>query len=380
MIKEIRRIKLLYLVSSLRPCGPTNQLCNILKYLDRERFEPLVVTLSPEKTASDLTAISGLGVDIQTLGLSRVGGMIFGRSHFKKILEKYAPDIIHSQGIRSDILSSGIKRAYIVLATLRNYPFHDYPMKFGPVLGRIMAWRHLRALAKIRTVVACSKSVLQKMEFLGPDLHVIQNGIDVDRFNSAGELDIQRFRQRWGVDSGERVFVTCGALIQRKDPLALIHGFLSSSVLRQDHLFILGDGPLREECERATGSTSRIHILGQVSDVRPYLQGADYFLSASHSEGLPNALLEALACGLPVAVSDIPSHREILSLSPKSAEFFPVGDVPRINKALEVLRKTPRNMRSVAARLLVSEHFDASKMSHLYQELYCDILKGKNLA
>lgn len=377
MPRETRPKKIVYLLSTLKSCGPISQLRYILEHLDREYFEPLVVTLSPEPNDSAWLEIAAINVQIKSLNLSRIGGVVRGGSLYKRVLERFAPDLVHTQGIRPDILSAKSAGRAIAVATLRNYPYHDYPMKYGRVRGHLMAWRHLRALLAMRAVVACSNSVAEKLGCLEHNLHVIQNGVDIDRFNPASAQDFQAMRRKWGVAAGERVFVAAGALIPRKDPLMIIRSFSSSAALRRDHLLILGDGPLRAACEREAAGHGRIRIMGQVSDVRPYLQGADFFLSASHSEGLPNAVLEALACGLPTAVSDIPSHRELIRLSPEAGELFPVGDERAIRNSIEQLLNTDRRARSSAARALVRNHFSARKMSLFYQAMYSKLLDGK---
>jgi glycosyltransferase involved in cell wall biosynthesis len=95
---------------------------------------------------------------------------------------------------------------------------------------------------------------------------------------------------------------------------------------------------------------------------------ADCFVSASRAEGLPNAVLEALACSLPVLLSDIPAHREILALSSAAGELFSIDRPESLNEAIQNFEIT--NNRRTAARALAMEHFSAEAMSRSYQELY----------
>jgi glycosyltransferase involved in cell wall biosynthesis len=141
-------------------------------------------------------------------------------------------------------------------------------------------------------------------------------------------------------------------------------------------LFILGDGPLWAACQKEAAGHERVHLVGHIGDVRPYLRGADYYVSASHSEGLPNAVLEAMACGLPVALSDIPSHREQVGPSPLVGELFPPADTVGFGQCLERLTSSDRQARSRAAVTLVHKNFSARKMSLAYQALYWDLLDG----
>lgn len=371
--------KVLYLVSSLKACAPTTQLRYIMEGLDRRQFEPHVLTLSPEPTDSALAGIAQMGVEVESLNLSRGEGVVLAGRRLREVLERVRPDLIHSSGFRADILAAD-SAAVPTITTIRNYPFHDYPMKFGRFLGMWMAWRHCRVLGGFSAVVPCSHAIAGLFGRSGSGFHVIQDGIDTDHFIQISDAKRRQTRQAWGVGEGERVFVTAGSLIARKDPVTLLRGFLTASAAIKGHLFILGDGPLRDSCRRLSADDKRIRMFGHLKDVRPYLQAADYYVSASHSEGLPNAVLEAMACGLPVALSDIPSHREQIESSPVVGELFPVGDATGLGRALESLAGSDRAMRSEAAVALVKENFTARGMSLAYQALYSRLLDKSRAA
>ena len=72
-------VRLLFLASTLRRGGPTTQLLNIVRYLDGDRFEPVVVTLSPEPADSMRSSFENLGVRVESLLLSRLRGMVHRR-------------------------------------------------------------------------------------------------------------------------------------------------------------------------------------------------------------------------------------------------------------------------------------------------------------
>ena len=151
--------KILYIVSTLKRSGPTNQLSYIIKYLDKNYYEPIVLTLStePQKNSMKDYFIDSLHVSVETLGLSRVKGLLFAKSHIKKFIKDNNIDLVHSQGIRADGLMSSIDIPRV--ATLRNYPYYDYPMTYGKFKGFLMAKKHLKYLEKINNPVVVSKSI-----------------------------------------------------------------------------------------------------------------------------------------------------------------------------------------------------------------------------
>ena len=104
-----------------------------------------------------------------------------------------------------------------------------------------------------------------------------------------------------------------------------------------------------------------------VDNVIDYLQISDVFVSAALSEGLPNTVLEAMACGLPTILSDINPHKE---LAKSVAQFFEPENV-----ALLVEELSKASKRNNESRSIVVKNFSAREMSRQYQELYLSLLK-----
>ena len=102
-------VNILYVVSNLGRCGPTNQLLNIIRNLDPEVFQPTVITLSPEPRDSLKYRYEELGIDVQSLGMSRVKGLFKSKEILRQRIKKIAPSVIHTQGIRADSLLSKLK-------------------------------------------------------------------------------------------------------------------------------------------------------------------------------------------------------------------------------------------------------------------------------
>jgi glycosyltransferase involved in cell wall biosynthesis len=366
-------IKICYVLSRLVDGGPSNQLFYILTNLDDE-FDPSVITLSPEYDTTARPKFEEAGIPVQSLGLGRMGGVLRGGSALKRAVEEKGADIVHSQGIRPDLLSALYLEGYPRICNIQNYAYDDYPMKHGALLGYPMAWLHLRAVGRIDHPVACSKSVSAELAPHKIDVRVIQNAVDTEWYRPASAPKKRRLRAKLNLPEEGHVTVSVGSLIPRKEAETVIEGFPAGGVEEENILLILGDGPLRDKCERlAEDSDAEIRLLGHVEDVRSHLQAADLFVSASRAEGLPCTVMEALSTGLPVVLSDIPPHREFFPGDPPPGQFFPVGNSQALGEAIEEIRREDTEGLARQARDLAVQNFGAEQMSEKYQRLYREI-------
>ena len=364
--------KILYIVSTLRDSGPTNQLYYLIDNLDDE-FDATILTLSPEPEDSELTRFQELDVEYTTLGLSRLKGVILGPSKLRSAVNQHDPDVIHTQGIRADTLSALFLSNYPRVTTIRNYSHDDYPAKYGRVKGGIMALTHLHAIQRLDHPVACSETIAELVADHDINAKPIQNGVDTTTFLPADKRVQQQKRNKLGLPQSKQIIVSVGSLIPRKEPETVIRGFLSSDILDESQLVFLGDGFRREACETIVSESDQIRFEGWVDNVVDYLHAADYFVSASNSEGLPNSVMEALAVGLPVCLSDIEPHQEILRLNEQIGTDFTCGSADDLANSLEELVSKKYQSQAEQAVSTANEKLSATRMAADYQQLYTSI-------
>jgi glycosyltransferase involved in cell wall biosynthesis len=121
---------------------------------------------------------------------------------------------------------------------------------------------------------------------------------------------------------------------------------------------------------------SNVKFTGRIDNVDEYLKASDVFVSASRSEGLPNTVMEALAVGLPVILSDIQPHNEALEYNSNAGFFFPVDDFIALSRILENLRNFSIEELGKASLSIADDHLNADRMSNEYQKKY-ESLIGK---
>ena len=145
-----------------------------------------------------------------------------------------------------------------------------------------------------------------------------------------------------------------------------------------DALFLIcGDGPLRDLAQAAVRSMrigERVKLLGERDDVWALLKAAHAFVSTSTFEGNPNAVLEAMACGCPVVVSDIAAHREVLDSAsgwvvPSTAEAFACAVRAALSDAPLAAARAAEARRCVA-----TQSIDAAVMS--YDRIYRQLVRS----
>jgi N-acetylgalactosamine-N,N'-diacetylbacillosaminyl-diphospho-undecaprenol 4-alpha-N-acetylgalactosaminyltransferase len=147
----------------------------------------------------------------------------------------------------------------------------------------------------------------------------------------------------------ERYIVTVGRLMPNKNQRLLLDAYAAAHPAAD--LVILGGGPLREELlsrARDLGVADRVHLLGFVENPYAILARADFYVSASNSEGFPNSLVEAMAVGLAVISTNCPSGpSEILADLPRDTVtgftlaphgiLVPTGDTTLLAEAIDRL-------------------------------------------
>ena len=363
-------MKILYLLADLRSVGPTRQTLNIIKY-SGVKDSCLVLTMFDEPPESLMELYRDAGITVKCLHLHRRAFVFNAVRKIAAFCVEKKIDVIHSYGVKPDIVAHFVSKKTEIkhIITLRNFPMEDLTGRMNPWAGKIVAYLHLFALKRCKNLVACSETIARKMrERYGVEITPIQNGVDTSLFTcTPGELK-KEFCKEFDINDSAKIFICTNSFIPRKHNDELAKAFLELKSENAE-LFFLGNGPLLDTIKQKYSDYPQIHFMGKRMDVVRFLQNADVFVSASDSEGLPNAVLEALACGCYVLLSDIPQHREILEVLPFCGKTFELHD----GIAATALMNFAVNLdisRMKISELLMKSPLTMAKMGKAYGDYY----------
>ena len=176
----------------------------------------------------------------------------------------------------------------------------------------------------------------------GGPVYIPGVGVDVKAIQ-ADRTDSKEIRKELSIPDNAFVLYSIGELIPRKNHLFVLETLRTQfSIDPSLHYVIAGDGTLREslmEWIRRYHLEDRIHLLGFRKDARRLMYGMDVFLFPSRQEGLPVAVMEAMAAGLPVIASDIRGNHDLIR-DGENGFLYPSGDEARFLQCLNKLRRS----------------------------------------
>lgn len=259
------------------------------------------------------------------------------RRAVRRLLERYAPDVLHTHGYRSDLLHLGTARrlGVPIVTTL-----HGSSRMGG--ISHLFEWMQERALRRFDGVVAVSRALETRLLELGvraERLHLIPNAWPGDQ--GAGRLERAEARRMLGLDPEAYVYGWVARLIRAKGCDLLLDAVARMAAGRWC-VAVVGDGPEREALHRQAlqlGIADRVRFLGQVPEAERVMSAFDAFVLSSRTEGTPMVLFEAMAAELPVVAHAVGGVPDVLDDG--AGRLVPAGDAAALAAAMEQVRDRP---------------------------------------
>jgi GalNAc-alpha-(1->4)-GalNAc-alpha-(1->3)-diNAcBac-PP-undecaprenol alpha-1,4-N-acetyl-D-galactosaminyltransferase len=182
--------------------------------------------------------------------------------------------------------------------------------------------------------------------------------------------------------AGDRSLIAVGRLTYQKGFELLLQAFAR---LKDDYpewmLTILGEGELRPDLEslaQSLGLANRLHLPGRVKNPHELLRQADIFVMSSRFEGFPNALCEAMVCGLPVISADCPNGPREIIREGVDGVLVPTEDITALAAAMGRLMSDPQLRAALAAAAPeLAQRFSLEKVMLMWESLVQEVIKSK---
>jgi glycosyltransferase involved in cell wall biosynthesis len=273
-------------------------------------LEPRIVTFQrvPERPSEFADAVRKSGIDLQIVPEQRVfDPSVIGR--LQRMVEEWKPDILQTHAVKSHFLValSRLWQRYPWIAFHHGYTYTDLKMRLYNQLDR---WS-LRKPASLVTVSLAFKRQLLGQGVAPDRIAILQNAVNPDWVERVRQADAATVRRDLGLE-GRKVILAVGRMSKEKahnDLIAAFHLLRASQPLAS--LVLVGDGPERMALEKSAGEG--VLFTGQQRDVSRYFAIADVMVLPSLTEGSPNVLLEAMACGVPSVATKVGGVPEIVS-------------------------------------------------------------------
>jgi len=360
--------RVLYLITDLDVGGAERVLLEVVRRLDRERYRPAVCSLAPP---GDLAReFDRLGVPVFGLGMTGYRHLLRAGRLFA-LLRRHRFDILHTHLCHANVLGRVVGRLAGVPVVVSTTHVAE-PRRWHLLLERGTA-------SLVDRVVAVSEAVgrymIEQARIPAEKVLVIRNGVDPSRFRvPRGE-----FRQREGIPADRLLVTSVGRLHEQKGLGWLLEAArLVVSEWPEVRFLVVGEGPERKELLRLrdrAGLEEYVRFLGFRPDVPQILADSDVFVLPSLWEGLAIALLEAMAAGLPVVVTDVEGVREVVT-DGETGLVVPPADAGALSSALGRLLSDPglRKRLARAGRERVIRHFGWGKVVSDTMALYDTLL------
>jgi glycosyltransferase involved in cell wall biosynthesis len=241
----------------------------------------------------------------------------------------------------------------------------------GRLLRRVVA----RFICRYATLIALNREGLCELTRAGcRRFYCLPNGVDNRRFRPVSAGERLELRQRFGLPNDAVVCLFTGRFVYSKgiDLLATAIDRIIEEGRGKKVIFCLVGSEEGQAEAVAVPEGPGVRVYPAREDVSSLLQAVDLFVFPSRREGLPNAVLEALAVGLPCVLSDIEPHLELAKTNPRAiVHFFPSGNATALAAALTQACGDVRALPpAAAASSALAQTYQLDEVASRYLDLY----------
>ena len=354
-------VRFLYLVGQLGVGGAERQLDYLLQGLDRPQFKPAVCVWNYAEEDIYVARLKTLGVPVHAL--PRNGSRLQKLRAFRQMVQALRPEVVHSYSFYTNVAAHFGARGSSVLAvgSVRSDFLRDRS-KGGLLLGRLNArWPRRQIFNSYNAREHAERS---RGPFVPAQCYVVRNGIDLDVFSP-----------RPVPDEPGLPILGIGSLVPVKRWDRLVK---ATALLKQRGVDctveIIGEGRLRPQLEALAnrlGVQERVHFAGYHSEIPAQLQRALFLVHSSDTEGCPNVVMEAMACGRAVVATRVGESKYLVEHE-RSGFLVAREDVEALADSMETLIKQPalRRQMGIQGRVKAEKEFSLRRLVEQTHAVY----------
>lgn len=370
----MNKVKILFILDVFEFGGAQRVLLNILRFLNRSRFTPILTLL---KGKGNYMKMLPQDVTVYNLNLKRAR---FGVFDLVRILKITRPHIVFSTVNYIDEVVNVALRVYTgsYKLILRSPNFPSQNIYKYPVYTRLISrWSYNRADMIVASTKAMKLDLLHIFDLPLEKVKLVHNPVDLQLISSLSKKSIEeKLYTEW--NDYIPVIISMGRLTEQKGFSYLIRAFKMVQNELPSKLVIIGDGTEKKYLKNLTeslGITEDVIFLGLQSNPYKYLINSDLFVLSSLWEGFPNSLVEAMACGIPVISTDCPSGPSEIITPGIDGLLVPPGNPEAMAFAIsKVLNNKKSSIKMAEAGKKRVKDFDTSFIVREYEKLFMTVL------
>lgn len=338
------------------------------------RTRPVVATFArPGATNAFAEALAARGVE--TVVVPQAGSYdprIVGR--LREVIARTGAEVLVGHDYKANlVLAAAARRTHLPrAAVVHGYTAEDRKVAFFEAVDR----RLLRRAAAVVAVSAATRDALLASGVPADRVHLVENAVDVAAVAADAAAGRAELRAAWGLASADLAVVALGRFSPEKGHPVLLDAFRAvADAVPSARLVLVGDGVLEADLRRAAAALpeGRVVFAGWRTDPARCLGAADVFVLPSHREGLPLAVLEAMAAGVPVCATRVGGVPD--ALDGACGDLVPPGDPAALAAALVGLLRDParRARLAAAASARVRDRYDAPRQVAALETLFTSL-------
>ena len=358
----MNKIKLVLSIRSLDIGGAERQFIELIKHIDKNRFDITVCTMY----GGEQEDIGKNIPNIKYINLQKSGRYDFLNFYmkYKKVLKEINPDVIYSFLGEMNLFSLWCKPNKTKI--IWGFRASNMDLKKYGKVPQILFWLQKKLSSKVDKIIANSNASIEfhkKEGFFMDRAVVIYNGIDTDRFKR-DEKKRKEFREKYNLTEND---IAIG-MVARIDYMKGYTVFAKSSkrLLKKYNnikFFSIGDGDknIKNECEDILGSYNDIRFiwLGKQRRVEDFYSGFDIASSSSFGEGFSNSITEAMSSEIPCVVTDVGDSKMIVD---DTGIVVQPNDVNSLYNGLEKMLCNDLEILAKKVRERIVKNFSIEKM------------------